>query len=139
MEIGPKEQLVLLGLERNRAELARSRPADIRGLSYRDRLRVARDDIRQREARHGWVPITLGDWLGHPLTPSESVQFSRVYKRLEAAGLVVIRGIRATEAKLTPAGEAEVKRLVAPTRKPRRATPQTDQAASKLPHAPAIG
>jgi hypothetical protein len=109
--ISPRERLVLLSVHRDQAELAARSPVRVDG-TFRRRVQLARQQIQIDRAHEGWTPVRLAAWLMRPPTPSDFVQFHRVYHRLERKGLVELPEGKATAIRLTDAGEAEVRRLV---------------------------
>jgi hypothetical protein len=114
MKLNPKEKAVLAGVLRDVEDLAGLDPASL-GLPYG--LARGRVKMKVADAKAGYVPMNLADWIGHAPSPSESVVFHRAYKRLEALGLVERAnlygyGERTSHLRLTEAGERIARQLV---------------------------
>jgi hypothetical protein len=74
--------------------------------------------LRIADAKRGYVPMNLADWIGHAPTPSEAVMFCRVYASLQAKGLLQRAnlyggGRRTSHLRLTDLGESTARNLLA--------------------------
>lgn len=114
MQLTPKERAILAGVLRDREYLA--------GLDWNPggvaRPQLGAYRIRIADAREGYVPMNLAGWIGHNPTPSESVMYHRVYKRLAERGLLrrvslYGDGSRTSHLQLTDRGEAVARNLCA--------------------------
>lgn len=76
--MAPWHRMILVGAYRDLLDL---RSADPAGSDWQRRQAI-------EEAGKGIVSVRLARWLGRSLSPGDSVQASRAYKRLEAKGLV---------------------------------------------------
>ena len=119
MKLTSHEKTVLIGVFR---DLGRFAAMDMRGehLPYGPRRGAYR--VRIAKARAGLVPANLSKWLGRPLTASDSVVFSRVYKRLESKGLIERHGHgRTSHLSLTAEGERFAATIEATNHEPTKA------------------
>jgi hypothetical protein len=103
MKLNAKDRIVLLGVLRDRQRLA---GMDWSGNEFHNRSQLGAHRLKIVDARMGIVAVNLAEWLGRPITASDSVVYSRVYKRLESKGLIQRHGRgRTSGLALTPEGE----------------------------------
>jgi hypothetical protein len=66
MKLNPKEKAVLAGVLRDAEDLAGLDPASL-GLPYG--VALGRVKIKVADAKGGYVPMNLADWIGHARPP----------------------------------------------------------------------
>ena len=109
MSANPREIVVLKGVHQDCEYLANV---------FCPGHRNGRELLIQKAAREGFVRPNLEEWLGRAPTSSERVLFTKVYRNLEARGLVELRlgpSGRLTHLKLTEAGNKAAESLLTPS------------------------